>query len=184
MIKGFFLKTGLILFAAVACLIAYFSVLMIHQNIPSIPLQQKVLDELIEGFAKELRESQGLQLIGSGALLQKEEKSISMHLWSYEEMGVEEARALYVEVVQELLTRVNTSHEIKEYLEGSLFSFEDLDIDLLFFKANGDHVGKEFVSMVHASKKELFYKAYNPVRQSFDLLHSENFEDAKKDHAN
>jgi len=74
------------------------------------------LDQNVKTYVKEFAKPRGLYLSASGEALEYDINKVKLSFLSFDRLTVDEARVLYVEMMEEFLGRVNQNEEIRPYL--------------------------------------------------------------------
>ena len=99
---------------------------------------------------------------------------------SCDRMNVEEARRLYVDVVEGYLRRYNQNEEIRPYLHDYPFTIDNLDVKIGFENEQRHHMDRGFVALMYVSNKHrLLYRAYDHEKKKFINLYEEPYETAR-----
>ena len=109
-------------------------------------------------------------------------QAVALGFASYKALNVDEARKLYVNIVEEYLHRVNCNEEVRPYLHNYPFTINNLEFNIEFDESNGrmksdGHVA--YVSFI-ASRNLIFYSSYDYKTHKFQDLHQESYEEALK----
>ncbi|MCC5832736.1 MAG: hypothetical protein JJU12_06820, partial [Chlamydiales bacterium] len=106
-------------------------------------------------------------------------QEISCSFLSYDSLGVDEARILYVEMMEEYLERINSHKEIRTYLHNYPFNNENIKLDISFINSNGLTKMDGHVALMYIGKNnDLLYRGCDPETEEFYPLHREPYEEA------
>ncbi len=99
---------------------------------------------------------------------------------SFDRMTIEEARRLYVEVIEGYLCRYNQNEEIRPFLHDFPFTIGNLHVMIGFENEQRKHMDQGFVALMYVSKKHrLLYRAYDHEQEKFIDLYEEPYETAR-----
>jgi hypothetical protein len=108
-------------------------------------------------------------------------QSVTLRFLSYHVLNVDEARILYVEMMEEFLVRINQNDQIRPYLHDYPFGIKNMELTIGFDDTNGDILGDGHVAMVFIGKNEMLrYEAYNSITKEFYTIHKEPYTDARR----
>jgi len=140
----------------------------------------KLSDKIYIPYNKELKKQKNLYLVGSGGAMMGGVRKVNAHYDAFKNLTVEEARRLYVEVIEGYLTRYNQNERIRPYLYDYPFTIANLEVDIAFHNKPGQRVDKEFVALMFVVKKNrLIYEAYDHETDKFFDLYAEPYETAR-----
>ncbi len=107
-------------------------------------------------------------------------QKINAHYVSFDSLGVEQARRLYVEVIEGYLCRYNGNEEIRPYLHDYPFTIANLKVTIGFQNEQRGRVSQEFVALIfNSSKNWIIYSAYDHEQEKFIDLYEEPYETAR-----
>lgn len=109
-------------------------------------------------------------------------QAVALGFASYKALNVDQARKLYVDIIEEYLHKVNGNEEVRPYLHNHPFTINNLEFTIEFDEPNGrmksdGHVA--YVSFI-ASRNLIFYSSYDYKTHEFQDLHEESYEEALK----
>lgn len=141
----------------------------------------KIVDRVTKGFLKEHVKPRHIMLSGYGGAMMNDIQEIFLSFLSYEALNVEEARVLYVEMMEEYLRRINCNEKIRPYLHNFPFGIDNIKLTIGFEDrerqiAQDGHVALMFIGKNH----ELHFRGYDPETEEFYSLHRESYEEALK----
>jgi hypothetical protein len=146
----------------------------------SEPKYCKLSDRLFIPYNRELK-SKGLYLIGSGGAMMDDIQKVNATYISYQQLNVEQARELYVDVMEGYISRYNQNAEIRPYLHTYPVTVENFSVMIGFENEKHSHMGNGFVALMLIGKNnKLFYRAYDPQTDKFIPLNEEPYEVARQ----
>lgn len=135
-------------------------------------------DEIFFKYNNKLKEK-GLYLEGFGGAFMDDIKEIGAYYVTFKPMTVEDARLLYIEVVEGILKVYNDNEIIRPFLHNYPFSFKNLKIRIEFddechcFRSGG------LVAAIFPNKGcNIVYMTYDLQKQELVDLYSEPYETA------
>lgn len=144
------------------------------------PSYCKIVDRITKCYLKEYARPRCLILSGYGGAMMNDIQSVTLRFLSYDSLNVEEARILYVEMMEEFLQRINCHEKIRPHLHDFPFGVDNIELTIGFEdnerKITPDgHVAMIFIGRNHT----IYYDAYDPIKK-FYSLHREPYEEALK----
>lgn len=107
-------------------------------------------------------------------------QKVNIHYVSLASLGVEEARRLYVGIIEGLLCRYNQNEEIRPFLKDYPLTIANLKVMIGFQNVQHNRVNQEFVALIfNSSKNWIIYSAYDHEKKKFIDLHEEPYETAR-----
>ncbi len=143
----------------------------------------KIIDRITYKYLKEYILPQGLDCICIGGSMMGDIQAVALGFVSYKALNVDEARKLYVNIVEEYLHRVNCNEEVRPYLHNYPFTINNLEFTIRFSHPNGKRIAdNEHVAHMFfiKSRNLLFYTSYDYKIDDFQDLHKESYEEALK----
>jgi hypothetical protein len=140
----------------------------------------KVSDRIVAGYIKEFTKPKGLFVCGSGGAMANNIQQISLSFASFAALDVDEARILYVEMVEELLRRINANRAIRPFLHNYPFEEKNIDLMISFKDSKLERVSANHVALMSIGKDHMiFYAAYDHDKKKFYDLYEENYVEAR-----
>ncbi len=106
-------------------------------------------------------------------------KKVNATYLSFAKLSVNEARNLYVEVVEGYLERFNRDEQIRPYLHNYPFTIENMKLMITFkdeYHRRRD--GEDVTLMFMARGNLVYYCSYDYEKEDFVDLHEEPYEEA------
>jgi hypothetical protein len=138
----------------------------------------KLSDQISDKFIKDYCERTGVTLSGCGGGMMDDIDLICLTFVGQYRLDVPAARRLYVDGVEDLLHRYNSSKIVRPYLHNFPFKINNLVFLLGFEDPSGKHVPSNFVGLVLCTNGKVDYSYYDPITQQFMDLHEETYEEA------
>jgi hypothetical protein len=139
----------------------------------------KMVDRITKTYLKECAKPRRLMLSGYGGAMMNDIQSVTLRFLSLDALNVDEARILYVEMMEEFLQRINCHEKIRPHLHN--FPFEERNIKLsISFKEPDISIRRDgHVALMGIARDHLLYfAAYDPITEEFYTLHEEPYEEA------
>ncbi len=139
----------------------------------------KISDQIVGSYVKDFAQPRQLMLSGTGGAMVNDIQEIYLSFLSFDRLNVDEAKALYVEMMEELLHRINCHEKIRPHLHN--FPFRDNNIKLMvsFVNDEGCAIRDGHVALMSIAKDHIIYfAAYDPDTENFYTLHREPYEEA------
>ncbi|MFT4553153.1 MAG: hypothetical protein ACI9S8_001789 [Chlamydiales bacterium] len=150
------------------------------------PSYIQMANRITNSYNRTLKKNHGLQVIGSGGAMMDNVKKINLHYTAYKRLSIQEARTLYIEVIEGLLEKVNTDDKLRPFLHNYPFEIKNLDISIRFEDSPGTRVPEDYVAFIFNNKDEIVFSAYRLDPDARDKiidgkyypLHKETYEEA------
>lgn len=143
-------------------------------------LHEQLADEEVGVFVKEIRATDGLELMGYGGGFLDRVNSISLTFYSPVQPTVDEARWMFFSVADRFLDRVNCSEALRPHLANYPFTiFNNLDL-MIVFKASQDRVSAVSMGKIITGipRELVMFTTRNPATQQLEMMHEELFQDS------
>ena len=139
---------------------------------------EKIADKITAKTAKKLKEQKGLSLAGTGGQMMDDIQMMAMSFDYYQEVDLKAARELVVHVINEYLSAINRSKEIRPYLHEYPFNAKNVEIRIWVFEPNGSNPPLDQIYYISAIDGILAYYLDLPETHSRQALHKETYERA------
>lgn len=139
-----------------------------------------IYDKIENQYIKDMQRKYGASIFGSGGSMMYNIKSVSLSFNLVGEVGIEQARELYVKFVSEFLDRINTDSAIQPYLDHKPFTENDFNLHLIFFTKPSVRPSTKYVGIVSMFKGNIEYDVYDPKFENYRNIHVEPYQDAVK----
>lgn len=149
---------------------------------------ESYVNQIMRSVAKKMQQEFGMGWSGDLGIMHEKVEEIGMQFSVYRPANIEEARALHLYVIDNLVQAINAHPEIQPYLEERPFSYKRVSSQISFKGPNGPYSDKsvEFIFNTTDSatrdenKNHIYYHSYDPfILKSVDLI-SESYEEAVK----
>ncbi|MCH9625436.1 MAG: hypothetical protein S4CHLAM123_06100 [Chlamydiales bacterium] len=145
------------------------------------PYYCQISNRIAGSYVMEFARPRELMLTGYGGAMMDDIKNIELCFLSFAALNVDEARVLYVEMMEELLYRINCNEEVRPYLHNFPFEEENLKLRIGFEDCNGRITKDGHVALMSIAKDHiLYFAAYDPVTEKFYTLYEAPYEEARK----
>lgn len=142
---------------------------------PDYPIK---MDRITNRFVCEMRQQQGLHLSGSGGGMMDDINNVSLYFDSKMQIGVDDARRLYVTSMETLLSKINADRDVRRYLHNFPFTVDNIRLSLSFCDRSGRDVSNGLVAHVFCIEGKVFYMtADSETGKSLDL-YEESYDEA------
>ncbi len=142
------------------------------------PSYCKMSDHIVRNYIKEFVLPRRLMLSGSGGAMMNDIQEITLRFLSFDTIDVNEARVLYIEMMEEFLHRINCNEKIRPFLHNFPFVDENIKLNISFINSEGRTLRDGHVAMIFIGRNHtIYYEAYDPITK-FYTLHREPYEEA------
>ena len=165
------------------CMINIFILILLFLPICAFSksLHVKLSDKIYNAYNKELKNKRNLYLVGSGGGMMHDIKEVFAAYVSFERLNVNEARKLYVEVVEGYLSKYNQDEKVRPYLHNFPFTVDNVDVKISFEDEKHHFRDQGYVALMFVGKHQrLVYRAYDPKSDEFIALYEEPYETARE----
>lgn len=163
----------------IAIILTFLSTIMINSH--SAPLSEdyeKLANAITTKTAKKIHDEKGLILVGTGGEMMDDIKMMMMGFDSFKIVDIETARKLLAYCVEEYLSAINTSKEIRPYLHDYPFTSKNVEIVIYFRNPDGSTVALNKINVASAQKGEVVYFVDYPEKFTLKTIHKETYEEA------
>jgi hypothetical protein len=141
----------------------------------------KISNKIFIAHNKELQKQKDIFLVGFGGAMMGDIQKVCAHYESHERLAVNEARSLYVEIIEGYLKKYNGDEVIRPFLHDYPFTIENLEVNIGFYDSIRQRIDNGFVAYMFIGKNHmLIYKAYDPKTDEFIHLYDEPYEVARQ----
>lgn len=145
------------------------------------PSYCKMVDRITKNYFKEYAKPRRLVLSGYGGAMMNDIQEISCSFLSLDSLSVDEARILYVEMMEEYLQRINCHEKIRPHLHDFPFNIDNIKFDISFINSDGLTKRDGHVAFMYIGKnRDLLYRGCDPETDEFYSLHREPYEEARR----
>lgn len=144
------------------------------------PKYCQLIDKIMHKFSKELQKEYGLRLVGYGGGMMDDIKIVGGTYQSRTRMDVNEARRMYVHIIEGCLERINADEAVRPYLHNYPFTTDNLHFLLSFVDNKNKKMTDGSVALVLYCKRNhtICFEGYDRETEDFYSLHREPYEDA------
>jgi hypothetical protein len=144
------------------------------------------LNRVTYSHNRSLEKEGKLELLKASSFTKNNEGLIQISYVSRNLLTPSEARALYVEVAEDLLERVNTDEKIRPLLHTYPLKIENILISIYFKDQFSLRVPKQYVGLLHNDQNRLCYYNFplTPIyiksnfKGTLEQFHEESYEEA------
>ncbi|MFN0065792.1 MAG: hypothetical protein ACKVOH_06115, partial [Chlamydiales bacterium] len=112
---------------------------------------------------------------GSGGGFMHDIEEVGFSYISLDKYNVEEARALYIEVMEGFIERFNADETIRPYLHNYPFTEENLRIRIGFEDENRKHRSDGNIALIFLVNGKVYYEGFDSEKDKFYTLHEEPY---------
>lgn len=139
----------------------------------------KQINRVTHQFTKQLKKEKGLDAFGYGGRMMDDIKEVALSLAAHHPMTIEEARCLFVEIVEEYLNLVNSDLKLRPYLHNYPFTVANLDFDFgLLRELKTIQPGQIGFVYYLPAKDCLCYRGYDPQKEEYYSIFEETYAEA------
>ena len=138
----------------------------------------KLVDQITDSTAKELKDEYNLNLIGTGSQMMNEIEMLMMAFTFYEEVDIETGRKLVVEATEKYLSAINTNEKIRPYLHHYPFTAENVQIVIHFYNPDGSNIALGKCESAAARRGKITYNKTSPDRYTLIPIREEPYVEA------
>src|SRR3989344_2784126 len=132
----------------------------------------KYVDEIVDGFVKDMKKKYDLNCYGSGGSMPTDVQKIKVLFTSYRKSTVDDVRKMEVNAVQELLQRINAHEKIRPYLREYPFGTDRVGITISFRTETDDRPFDGSVALVFLVKNKIcYYTAEIQIEEPTPLIY-------------
>lgn len=139
-----------------------------------IAMSHKISDKFVVEFSKYNK----IHPYGLGGGMMCDIDLVSMTFLGMQTLDVLQARRMFVDGMETLLSRYNSNLELRPYLHTFPCTTDLFDFDLMFEDSSGKFVPEKFVACVYCQRGKIYYKYNDHKTDELKLLHEETYADA------
>lgn len=139
----------------------------------------KLSDKIFMPYNRELQKQKRLFVIGSGGAMMGDIQKVNASYLSFERMNLEEARKLYIEVVEGYINQYNKDEPIRPYLHDYPVTIENFQVRIGYENDQRKHMGEGYIAYVFKNKNNVIYCTYDHEKKDFIDHHEEPYETAR-----
>ena len=147
-------------------------------------MEDKLSDRHMSAFGKEVQKTDKLYLVGTGGSARYGIDKLSLTFISYTTPSIDQARKLYLDIVNRFIARINEDEEIHPYLIDYPMTHRDLKICILFSGLPESEMA-DYVTVISMGEygkkfeeKPIYYFKYDYEQQRSNIFFEETFEEA------
>ncbi len=140
----------------------------------------KIANAITAKTAKKLENEKGLIPVGTGGQMMNDIQMMMIGFNYYHVVDIDTARHLLVDSVEEYLSDINASEEVRPYLHEYPFTAQNVEIDIYFYSSDRHKVLTGEIMIAAAKRGKLTYYIDVPEKYDLKAIHEETYEDALK----
>lgn len=137
---------------------------------------RRSMDDLLNSYSKEMRNEEGLYLIGSIEEKGKKIRGLSLYYFTDQKPSIDNARIILLRSLLILLEKINNDKNLQPYLSSYPFTEKQIDFSILFRTSKGVRPQKPYVAQVSLQDGQIVYDSYNPQTKSLEVIHIESYD--------
>jgi len=139
----------------------------------------KLSDQIVNAYDKQFAKPRRLHLSGQGGAMMDDIKKVILNFKSCDALTIDEARVLYVEMMEEFLCRVNQNEKIRPYLHNYPFVVENFKMRIGFRNEERKITDDGHVALMFIGRNnDLLFEAYSNETEQFYSLHREPYQES------
>ena len=142
------------------------------------PDHVRAIDKLMSSYSKQVKKQWGLYLAGSGGAMMYDVKAVALDYECIANVTLEEARKLYVDLVEGFVDLVNKDEPVRPYLHNYPFTSSNCECSIMFLGKNHRFHANEQITCVAKVKEKIYYSGYDPVKDMLYDIYAEPYEEA------
>ncbi len=119
--------------------------------------KEALVKEITKEYEKQECKKHGLLLVGSGSAIPDQIHAFILHFFSYQKLNQDEARKLVVDLVNELILKVNQNEKIQKYLINTPFNEKNYELLISIVDSNNKTIAEPYVGEIIMRKGEIIY---------------------------
>jgi len=141
----------------------------------------KIADQIVNNYVREFATPRGLELYGYGGAMMNDIQKIELDFFCFEALNVDNARILYVEMMEELLNRINRHKKIHPYLHAFPFVEGNIKLMISFIGSKERDIDEGCVALMSIAKEhKVYFAAYDKEKKDYYDLCEESYEEARR----
>jgi len=137
-------------------------------------LAQKIMGE----YSQEMRKKHSFEVAGSGGSAAYDMQVATITYAGYQSLNIDEARRLFIEVVDGLAYKFNKDKVIRPFLHDYPFTRQNIDIALTFKNGTDLFITQGKIAHVAAGGSDIIYSIYNSTTRRLETVFQEPYEEA------
>jgi hypothetical protein len=143
-----------------------------------ISAHEKIADRITAKTIQKIESETGLSFVGIGGGMMDQVRMMAISFDYYGEINMEQARELLIYCVNEYLTAINSSEEIRPHLVHYPFTPKDVEIRIFISKANRKDVSNGELSVASQIDGTTKYYVKQPGAPSIRVDYKETYEES------
>ncbi len=159
-------------------IVASFIIVSIVYPAYTLSKDEKIANKITLQTAKKISTEKGLIPMGIGGQMMDEIKMLMLGFDCRKIVDIETARGLLVYCVEEFLTAINASEEIRPYLYSYPFTDQNVQLEIFFRNPDASNVSIGNIVVAVAKCGRICYEVYESNRPGLQTLYQETYEEA------
>jgi hypothetical protein len=134
---------------------------------------------ILNKYSNFLQKTEGFEVFGTGGAMTTNVKSVFVSYVSNKNVGLEEARKIYISVIENLVKEYNNDKEIRPYLNDYPFTYNNIDLHISF-KNKGNYIGNKKIAFILKAKGIIYYDIFDEKLDDFIDIYQEPYEEGLK----
>lgn len=156
----------------------FLAVLALMTSCRASPVEERYSHQIINSFAKQQKTTKGLIVRSTGGSIPEKIESLYIGFGSNNKLQLNDARRLYVRVVQEFIDKVNNDERLIPYAANWPFNENNADITLSFNEGYYVRVQPPYICLIFMIDGMIYYEQYNVSTDQLMTFHQEPFAEA------
>lgn len=133
----------------------------------------------MNAHSDEMCRKYGFEVAGTGGSFTTDIRSVYLMYVCKQHLSLQQARRLYVSVVEDLVTRLNANRNIRPFLHEYPITGKNIEIDLSFENRDGTSFKNNEVAFIsNMDGKGIVYYVSQEGSDRIEILHRESYEEA------
>jgi len=156
------------------------AMMSILQSCSTTSIDEQLANQIAAAFVKEQKQRYKLQVCGVGGSIPDKIRKFHFDFDLIMRVDREQAREIYVDMLEHFLQMVNSDEEIRPYLENYPVTNANVEILLTFCDKPLQRVPPPYMAFVFGCKNSIVYDQWDPVTEKFCDAYHELYADALK----
>ena len=132
------------------------------------PSYCKISSHIVNSYVKEFAKPRGLTLTGYGGAMMNDIQGITLRFVSFDALNIDQARILYVDIMEEFLNSINCHEKIRPHLHNFPFEESNIKLSISFKEPDTTIRGDRHVALMGIARDHiLYFSAYDPITEKF-----------------
>lgn len=127
-------------------------------------------------YSDKIEKPLGVKLIATGGGMASDLHMLELVYEGQQHFNVEQARHLYITVMEGFLKAINSYRQIRPWLHEYPYTSKNVRMRITFHDANGERVPNEYIAYIATIKGTVYYDTHH--NNDFRDFHKEPYEEA------